>query len=322
MKRLLLISLVLSVGLGAAGAAGIDFQRSYNGTIILDVIGYSSGTLYTGFLADGNTPMDPGVTYDPNDLEIDDDSGDFLNPGEDSFGVFYISTIYEGQINPGTQEVFQTGPPVWQEALDPTYELVGAYYDRSDIAVTIDPNTGDQVIESIGDHLQMWLQPKGTFFSTEQVPLKGESGRLVDGNGVYLEKYDGVGYDANGDPIGELVLTADTIPGYIGIDPNAETVVNFEASSGTGNGRSFAEATGGTNFITFNGDAFFPFKGAGYDDADLNIRWNFGILTNQGWLTNFNDPIGGSLIPEPVTMFSALLAVGGLGGYLRRRRRQ
>ncbi len=322
-KLKVIVALALVAGIAAsAGAAGIPFQRAYNGPVVMDVIGNSSGTLYTGFLADGVTPMDPGVTYDPADLEKSPDSGMALNAGEDGFGVFYISNIYEGTINPGTQEVFQTGPTVWSEALDTKYELVGAYYGRTDIAVTIDPGTGDQVIESVGDRLQMWLQPKNTYFSTEQVPLKGEAGRLTDGNGVYLDKYDGVGYDANGDPIGELVLTAETSPGFIGEDPNAETVVNFEASSSTGNGRSFADVTGGTDAYKFVADdgIFEPFKGAGFDNADLNMRWNFGVLTNSGWLTNFNDPIGAYVIPEPVTMFSAVLAIGGLGGYLRRRR--
>ena len=56
--------------------------------------------------------------------------------------------------------------------------------------------------------------------------------------------------------------------------------------------------------------------------ADFEIRFNIDPSDTGAppWGAVSDDPVKFGIIPEPVTMLGVFLAVGSLGGYLRRRR--
>jgi hypothetical protein len=337
MKLCVALGLVLAVT-GAVQAVGIPFRRAYEGPVIFDIWGYGQGTLYTGNLINGN-PAPDGV-YTPGQLETvqqtpNGDSAE-LNAGEDGWGVFRINAIYEGVYDPTENEMVQSNlNPLWATS-DNGQELVGAYFGTTDLTIVISNNGTDTTIESSGDTYRIFLQPAGTF--NDGVPLAADIRVGIYPNGPWVDKVDGIGYDSVGTPLvgATEVLTGISIPGFVPEVTNtaAERSLDFtyNASNNTarGDGVAYVDWIGGTDWVTNGGkfgiDSFYADRPAdtltGHELADAWLQWNnsSSAFTAPDMNVNFRDPVGTSVIPEPMTMFGVGGAVMGLLGYLRKRR--
>ena len=234
MRCIALVGLVLVAGV-TAQAADIPFEHAWpppqttQAPILAHVSDYDSDTFYTGFFVNGvqaprNVALLPGggIATDGNIYPaLAKVAGNGSMPGEDSWGVFSIDTFYEGAVPDPTlhhnnitsqnhnKPLFHTG--------DSGLELAGIFHGRTDVAVTFFPD-GSSKAESIGDYVEIYLQPLGTFDHGDA----GSSGRVTAG------KYATVGFDADGNPLpgSTLVLQGVDQAGFLGsaFVPGAEEV--------------------------------------------------------------------------------------------------
>jgi len=244
---------------------------------------------------------------------------------EDTWGVVKVQELVA---DPGAT-VF------WSGASDPNSEIVGLLYGSVDTYVGVDPATGDQVVSSAGLFLDLYEQPKGIF--SENL---GSAGRIS------FTKYQGVGFDAAGNPIpgAKLLLhlesTDDKAPANATAasdidgdgDPDGDfraqfTPEAFPIGSGTGESSLFWDLLGGAWFPT--GMEVQPFYFPALDPrfgtsqyADLHSGQDFdpAALGPADWIVTSDDPTRGYFVPEPVTMAGLMLGIGSLLGYVRRRR--
>jgi len=229
----------------------------------------------------------------------------------------------------------------WSATADPTYEVVGLMYGGVDTYVEVDPFS--TTVLSAGIFMDIYLQPKGTFDSS-----LGSAGRLA------FDQYEGVGYDAAGDPIGTLLMrleSTDWVQPLGGAasdvdgdgDPDGDFLTVYEPAStpvGAGEGVSsmFLDLVGGAwrtgpvGAMTLeapvsyfpNGDPRFGTSPYGdlYEDQNLDPA----LSGPSDWVMTSEDPyraqVSTVVVPEPVTAAGLLLAVVGLGRYYRRRRRE
>jgi hypothetical protein len=336
LKLCVALGLVLAVT-GAVEAVGIPFRRAYQGPVVFLIEGYGQGTLYTGNLTNGSPA--PDGTYTPAQLETlqltpNTDTAE-LNAGEDGWGVFRIMHIYEGFYDLNENEVKPTNKinPLWSTG-DNGQELAGAYFGTTDLTVVIAGTS--TTIESAGDTYHIFLQPVGSF--DDDIPLAADIRIGTYDAGPWFDKVVGIGYDATGTPLAGAteVLTAMSIPGFVPGVTNtaAERSLNFEyvAANNTarGDGIAYADWIGGTDWVgnggKFGEDIFYADRPGdtllGHELADVWIQWvnSSSASSAPDMNVQFNDPIGTSVIPEPMTMFGVGGAVMGLLGYLRKRR--
>jgi len=352
LKALAVLGLITAV----SGTAGAFSLGGYSGPLILTIADFETGPIYNGtvqttststtytpvylsstskYYDQSNGTYDLGTApfYPANQLGVLFQPSVEAFPGE-SWGIFKITKIAPGVLDTGTDRVTDVGnlDIYYTNPANSGLELVGAFYDRSDLAVQftpdssnlIDANHGTENFQSKGDNFQVWEQPAGTYN-----PNLGTAGRLTDGNaGAYINKYDGVGYNAAGTAIGTEIITGIGATGFYGTDGNTVTqsVYTLAASNplqGSGSANEFLNVTGGTQFKLFDSNIFYPLKSGFTLNADVRIDTNESPNTVTGdWLLRSNDPIQADIpggIPEPLTMIGVFLGVGGLGRYLRRR---
>jgi hypothetical protein len=304
-----------------ASAMGIPFRVPYTGPFVMHLINLDMGTLYTGLLADGVTPVTDGVEYTPDQLQSI--RHPTLEDGEDAWGVFRIDTIFNGSAT-GPNVVSQGSTQLYGHG-DAGVEIVGIFYGRSDNTIEFDDGGTEQEIHSAGDTFEMFVQPVGTSepVTTWDLALQGPSAR-IDTN-----EYPGIGYDGTGtDTIAvgaEQVLVGTTQGGFL----DDHVVSTFEPSGGTGTGSFdiFISWTGGTQLSQFNTNGFpnqFAPPPPGGETADLRLKGTISPIVlplDDPWLVGTSDPAFGEFVPEPVTMAGLMLGVGSLVGYVRRRRR-
>jgi len=179
----------------------------------------------------------------------------------------------------------------------------------------------------------------------------GSSGRFA------LDKYVGIGFDDAGAPIADLALRLESEEGYYPVpelnpitllptefaDPKYNDVEGrahfaFDAVTGTGSGDvdAFYSVIGGDQADWWDGPEvaignseygiFTPqrFLTAEFDGADFRVHATNSPVARTAlfdWLTQSSDPVTAHLIPEPMTMLGVLTGIGGLAGYVRKRRR-
>jgi hypothetical protein len=191
------------------------------------------------------------------------------------------------------------------------------------------------------------------------IGLQGGSGRLYDANtSTYLDKYLNIGYDASGNPLGDgpvLVLNEQT--GFFGdmwdgatidangnpvLDPNTfpmhaptENAGTFNNQTISGHNDVFLSVIGGSDANSWDSDFFDPnnqavvVPWADPNDpnrfADFRLHVTSTTIAQTGdydWLIQSSDPLTADYpIPEPLTALAVFTGIGGLGGYIRRRRR-
>ena len=252
--------------------------------------------------------------------------GVLVNQTEDIYGIVKVLSI---NADPGAMTY-------WAEAADPNSELAGIIYGGVDTYIGSNPQM-QQVVSSAGLFMDLYEQPKGNF--TENL---GSAGRIS------FNQYEGVGFDAAGNPIpgAQLLLhlesTDDKAPldatPLLDIDGDGDPDGDFTATftpegppappgSGTGESSLFWDAVGGSwapfyEVIPF----YFPnldprFGSSMHGDFHSGQDFDPATLGPSDWITTSDDPTRGHFVPEPVTMAGLMLGVGSLLGYVRRRRR-
>jgi len=357
-KLLLVVGLVLAVS-GTAGAVAIPFTQAWGAPapgapVNMHAVNWAMGSVYTGFDL-GGVPVPLGVYIPAPTLAKTPPTGGM--PGEDGWGIFQIDQIFKGNLV-GVNNIVRIDPanPLYDIATaNGGVEIFGIYQGRVDLFVRFNDENGSgvldagdsQTIEFAGDAVDVYAQLLGTADAETTAFLgaaavigdAGSSGRLATGD------YVGIGFDSAGAAlpagVATLALTLAGETGYMGREAVAAIPVEGRATffpsglSGSGEVDIFYSVTGGTEVLTWNGGdfagltdvgIFTPTKvvGAPYDGADFKIHVTDQAVAPVGdydWLVTSSDPITAAvIIPEPITMIGALMGLGGVAGYIRRRR--
>jgi len=333
LKTLLIVGLLLALS-GPAWAVPIPFSQPYTGATYWHFSNWDEGTLYTGLLADGITPVTAGSTYAPAALQSI--AGTKAGAGEDSWGIIRVESIYAATVDMSQTDAITIGSIALYEygSAGQTVEIVGMDRGRVDDWVTfvdmtplnlLDPLT--QVIQAHGASIDLYTQTKGT---TELLGagwgggMQGPGARLVAGG----SKYPGIGFDALGNPIvgSDLVLTGNAQAGF----QLAENLSYFTpvpaGNTGSGTFYMYVSWTGGSQLASWNTDGFpigYLLDPGRTITADMRIQGTVtptGLPVDDPWLVHTSDPATNFFVPEPLTMVGMLLGIGSLGRYVRKRR--
>jgi hypothetical protein len=256
------------------------------------------------------SPAPIGQLLDPSTLQRQGPNGG--KPGEDSWGVFWISQIFKGSLTgPNNITPIDLAHPLWSVGQGGV-EIAGAYFNRTDIGVQFNAD-GSVDFEFVGDTAELFVQPVGTYDNG----AAGSSGRIAG-----QDKYATIGYDGAGAQLAGAVkfLTTKSEAGFFGTLAATEGIAHFIPSATTGSGDTDIcySITGGTDMALWDSDVFIPNPGP-YNNADARLHVTNSPVTQTAvfdWLTSSSDPMTASFVPEPATL--SLLALGGLA-VLRRK---
>ncbi len=336
LKLLTAVGVMLAVA-ASAGATGIPFKQPWQGPVVMHLTNYDDSVLYDwngGYLADNVTPIQLGVAYAP--AQVKQYPGIATRPGESAWGVFRIDQILGAEVT-GPNSITPVSPNVelYTDG-DAGVELVGIFYGRQDVSVTfLTPGPlGIQQITGTGDRYEVFAQPVGTYNGGGPIGGPGASNRVA---GVPNE-YPTVGYVGDGTntllPGAQRVLTGVS---QAGVETH-EILANFTPDGGgSGNGTfnlyvslgpvdpdgagPLGSYVGTDNYI-FDTDAF-PNGGATASvpgtTADFRLKGTTEPTLKE-WLVRSSDPLTGAMVPEPLTMLGVLAGIGGVAGYIRKRR--
>lgn len=298
-QKLLIVALV---GVFVSSASALTLV---NGGFVFGITDYDMGTQYsydpvTGFSVVSNAPgayvIDGAgngtVPYVGPTTGLPGSAG--ADGIEDGWGIFKIESI---STLGGTQ---------YYADILPNQSLVGMFYGIDDTALSYDAVT--DTITVAGQYMHIDLYELGFDINWDAVSGQGSSGRIA---------YDG--YNGITNVGGTLILSALSRAG--GVSGNPEYKSDVAASWDTGKFHSYVDTTGGT---------MQPFFDTNTQLGGTDLYVNGDITTGLGsvppnpppsdWDFRSHDPVYGSAIPEPLTMFGLLLGVGGLGRYIRRRK--
>lgn len=336
LRNVLAIGAVLAMaGTAMAGTIGSDVP--WSGDYVAHLSNLDASRIYTGYLANGTTPVTPGVAYTDPTNQLQYYTNPILGQGETSFGVFRIDNVYTGS-RVGPNNIAQIGgaPTLWTDG-DGGMEIVGIFYGRTDTRVVFNDDAGSiinpadykQNIRSADDNYKIYYQPKGTLASYYTGPFPTTAGRLA------VDQFKGIGYSALNTTIAgsELVLTGGSV--HTG-GMAAEIIANFDPVSFTGVFDTFLLFDVGIPwnetdpYISPPGtdmEMVFPFDALGNPVPPLAAHAKLHTTTTafygtQGWDLSSSDPLSGgaTAIPEPLTIIAAFLGISGLAGYMRKRR--
>lgn len=304
------------------------------GPFVIKLNNWDSGSIYS------NPDAQTGA-YDVDDLtntipglgawDLDNNVPWTPNTGgalEDSWGVFQITSIEEGVA--GTD--LNGNPDIAAAGLDVTYErgsnsrsLVGMFWGVEDVAAsafTI-PNIGSgQSTLSTGFQFAIWEQDT-TYTEANFDPTNGSADRTG------LSSYVGVGDGGNA----VLWMSGVGVTGFEGPGQVTHDFATTLVLDGALNGGAtvYMLVTGGTvEPLLMDPPVFNAPNNDNVADLFLNMKTDGNNVTNdpnftgpQGdWTATSNDDtVGITPIPEPMTMLAVGLAIGGLGGYIRKRRK-
>ena len=319
-KLLLMCGMVLALSSPVwALSTTIPFQTAYVGPVSWHFSDWDEGRVYTGLLADNQTPVTVGQVYAPGDLQSIAPKGP-AGVG-DAWGIMRVETIYNATLTgPNSMTI---GSTLLYGYGDSGTELAGIFYGRQDDQIIFNAD-GSQTIYSdplgyYGDRVDLYIQPAGTAANwATGMAGPGASGAA----GVYPNIGD--------DPDSTLVLTGYVTPGFFNGGTDG-VFSKFTPAGNTGEGTYGLYLTwdGGTDLNRFGSPAWpgiFPFFGGPGAPFDADARLKGTISPTiyplaDPWLVNTSDPAFMYVaVPEPVTMAGMLLGIGCLGSYLRKRR--
>jgi len=340
--RILKLCTVLTAALAICGTA--QAITIINGPLAFDISDFSQGTLYDPEVWDGvayKVVWDGSKFYNPATTAYDldfsprydaDDVKQFSGPTggegtEDGWSIFRVNFIEVASIAGNT--VTGVGPTVWSDG-NGGRSLMGTIFNRVDLTVEFERGaagpTGAQNIEATGDDYVLWDQPfdltgltGAALVGWNSIAAQGSGGRIAG-----TDKFIGIGYTTAGTVIASAseYLIGESVAGFVGVDKTTTEVYvqSFSPATRIGTTDAFLEVTGGYADFVFDTGVFIAPE-AGFPNADFALQANTSQTIVGDWLVASRDPLGGFAVPEPVTLLSVMFAAGGLGSYLRRRRR-
>lgn len=327
---------VLAALVVPAGAVGIPFSQAYNGPLVMHLTNWEDSVTYSynkGFLKDGITQIALGTPYAASDV-MRLSTGINLKGGENGWGIFQIDQILSGSITGGNS--ISTGAITLYDKGTSPIDIVGIFYGGTDVTVTF-TNSFSYETSSAGLKFEIFTQPD-TYYGSLSTPALGASAR-TDQN-----EFPNVGYDGTNTNTllvgAERVITGTSQPGmdlyefyssfnalatsgtfntYVSVAPLTEAFDSSSVSVGFSGSQN-------TNFNT----NVFPTPTYKWDSVTLgpmvpgttaDFRLKGGSEgTDYNWLVRSSDPLTTAFVPEPITMLGLVLGVGGLAGYVRKRR--
>lgn len=307
---------------GVSLATGPGIIKTWNYEIGTSYSGGTSGTFYFRDAAASYTTEEHGLlTYDalnPNHKLFSDLNVIRASDNEDAWGLLRITNIFYGDIT-GSDSRFgdgNDGTPIgnnitsntsyWSEGNNGEY-LLGMFYGHQDL-----------IVECVND-------------ATNQYRVWGEGGEfdiyVVDGfpgnpsiaanlNPAFRTGFDS--FDNWFDKANDELFWGGGF-NYFRFDGDATTLTDFDGESEV--------------LLSFTrGSQTNPAPNLGTDDsdwwtapdgskADMWQSWNIGdpFVFDNGWTGSEDSGRFYQPVPEPVTMLGLFLAVGSLGGYIRKR---
>lgn len=337
MKTLKLLAVlgVLAALSVPAGAVGIPFSQAWNGPLVWHITNWEDSTVYDyngGLLADNVTPIVFGTAYSAG-LVKPITTGIATVAGESAWGIFQVDQILTGGIT-GPNGISPGAIQLYSKGTSPT-DVLGIFYGGADATVTFNDSTNpfSTRITAAGFNYEIFTQPDTIFDSLVSPGLNGGAAARVD-----INEWAGLlGYDGTGTNTllagAERVITGD---GQAGMTPQ-EFFAVFDFSQLTGTFESYISVAPSTEAFD-SGGASVGFSGTQNTYFDTNIFPTGGFVpfvagttadfrikgtsqpTNFPWLVGSSDPVTTAFVPEPMTMLGLMLGVGGLAGYIRKRR--
>ena len=316
LKLIALLGLILAMS-GIAEA--ITFNIPYEGRFRFKYENWDMAKSYAPNSEDPNAPV-PGTLYDgvstvnalsqsspPGTLTIP--SGPYAGETEDAWGIFRITEI---RTDDGTSRL------LWSDAVDENQELVGFFFGGVDTAVKIE-SLPVQRIQTDNFTFLLYQQDENLFDMT-----------LGSGGRIDFDSYTGIGQDASASLVIEAHSTAGVVP-ITGATSPVGQIADFTTSdpntgAGYGTSMQFLDITGGAWAPWWEvkdyyfGTSDFRFGTSQYGDLFVEsdvVPYDAGLTD---WIVTSDDPGRGNVVPEPLTMAGVFLGLGGLGGYIRRRR--
>lgn len=318
-----------------AGAVGIPFSQAWNGPLVWHITNWEDSVVYDyngGFLADGVTPIVLGTPYAAASVKVDATQGSIaLDPsgtGETSWGIFQVDQILSGSIS-GPNSISTGALTLYDKGASST-DILGIFYGAVDQTVTFNSAISTTITAS-GFNYEIFTQPD-TIYDPTSSPALGAGARVDENEWSSLVGYDGTG--ANKLLAGaERVLTAVGQPGMTA----QEFLATFDLSQITGTFDTYLSVAPLTEAFDSTG-ASVGFSGSQNVNYDTDVFPTLGYVpvvpgttadfrlkgtsepTFNPWLVRSSDPVTTAFVPEPVTMLGLVLGVGGLAGYIRKRR--
>lgn len=228
-----------------------------------------------------------------------DSNGYGQNDGqEDAYGIFKVSTF--------KTPLAQT---VWWDGKDGV-ELTGLYYGIDDDYWTVDTTGVD--IKSIGGRLEIYEDASQDFD-----PSLGPAA------------YDPVAKTYTGATNGSLWLAIDFVPGIMfnNGDASDDHITYFNSltsktSPFTANGAFYGVVAGGSAASMFDSNQYkLESADSGMTvEADFFAQFDAEAPGDFDWLSNSEDPVSCTIVPEPISMTTMLMGIVGLFGYGIRRK--
>ncbi|NJL30917.1 MAG: hypothetical protein HC898_04410 [Phycisphaerales bacterium] len=285
-------------GVFAGNAMAINFG-TYKGDVVMKLIGFDEGTIYTG-LADGTYG---GTGNTANDIATMNGLPQFAprsnssNSG-DTWGIFQIREITD-----------PTGTVTIYNHATASKHLVGIFWGLKDTKITVSAGGSFQQIAGVDIHTAVFEVPVGSYDPS--------GGALAAGSW------------AGGNPVfptvttGDLIWTWSSIPGSNPNDPTNEFFTNFLPQGlGPGIAISFGDWVAALGPVPFWGEG--PDNGQLEGELEINFTAEGRLQDTFGgkWLLRVDDPIRVQVrpIPEPATVGLGLISLLALSAGVTRRR--
>ncbi|MBN2212146.1 MAG: PEP-CTERM sorting domain-containing protein, partial [Sedimentisphaerales bacterium] len=338
-----------------AGASLAQATSLHNGPLFLETLNYEVGTSYSGGEAGKFYLLSETTTYDTLEYGTVDKAylesvGKYggiisggtltvtrddtvLKSGEDAFGLLRVNTIHDGTIG-GLDSPYGDGDNTtlignnisaagiyWAENVTDGDYLRGILYGGQDqIVQCVTPgDIGDPLdpFDDIAPQYRIWQA--GAQFDIW----------LIDASNVtYIDP------SVAGNPTPwDRPAAEDEFPGWF--DPTRDALVmsgDIDYFRFWGNAADQTKFVGQTDvLLDFSGNKeglwdkqfinWYQLPVSDENTQDMWQSWEIGrpFIYENGW-TGSEDSGKAYIVPEPVTMLGMFLAVGSLGGYIRKRR--